>query len=308
MEKAREQMRSSQEGLCCAGYRAFTLIELLTVIAIIAVLAAILFPVFGRVREKARQTSCISNERQLGFALLQYAADADEALPNGVTPDRHSWFWAGEGWAGQSMPYLKSTAVFACPDDDTKGASQNDFVVSYAYNSNLIKNDDGRVESPIPAALSTANLETPTRTVILFEVSGVTANIRALDEGILSGTTGRYFSASSCGLDDRLYAHKTNDTGTDNTYATGLMGGRKASSPSQFDIGTGRHSTGSNYWFADGHTRWLPGSKVSSGIDAPGETCNQDNKPALPGCSISGGTQTAAGTNSATFSATFSTR
>jgi len=61
--------------------RGFTLIELLVVIAIIAILAAILFPVFAKVREKARQTSCLSNEKQLGLAITQYVQDYDEKLP-----------------------------------------------------------------------------------------------------------------------------------------------------------------------------------------------------------------------------------
>src|ERR1051326_5958910 len=64
--------------------KAFTLIELLVVIAIIAILAAILFPVFAQAREKARQTSCLSNEKQLGLAVMQYLQDYDELLPTGT--------------------------------------------------------------------------------------------------------------------------------------------------------------------------------------------------------------------------------
>jgi len=103
--------------------RAFTLIELLVVIAIIAILAAILFPVFAKAREKARQASCLSNEKQISLALLQYTQDNDEALPymyysqvyadggpsNNTAAYRYKWMDA-------IFPYIKSEAVFNCPD------------------------------------------------------------------------------------------------------------------------------------------------------------------------------------------------
>ncbi len=89
----------------------FTLIELLVVIAIIAILAAILFPVFQKVRENARRSSCASNLNQLGLAVVQYTQDADEKYPIGCD---NGW---DSTWATEIQPFVKSLAVFRCPDD-----------------------------------------------------------------------------------------------------------------------------------------------------------------------------------------------
>lgn len=97
---------------------AFTLIELLVVIAIIAILAAILFPVFAQAREKARTITCLSNQKQLGLGLMMYAQDYDERLL------RMSWdcgTWSGVPsltWMDQVYPYVKSTKLFKCPNYD----------------------------------------------------------------------------------------------------------------------------------------------------------------------------------------------
>lgn len=100
----------------------FTLIEILVVIAIISILAAILFPVFARARENARRASCQSNLKQIGLGLLQYIGDYDETLPHsfhgsfgdstpaGTTPDNYKWMDA-------IYPYVKSEALFNCPSD-----------------------------------------------------------------------------------------------------------------------------------------------------------------------------------------------
>src|SRR5580658_6390406 len=96
----------------------FTLIELLVVIAIIAILAAILFPVFAKAREKARQISCASNEKQIGLGILQYVQDSDEMLPPGNGGSTSDDGGAPNGsWAQRCTPYIKSIGIFKCPSN-----------------------------------------------------------------------------------------------------------------------------------------------------------------------------------------------
>jgi prepilin-type N-terminal cleavage/methylation domain-containing protein/prepilin-type processing-associated H-X9-DG protein len=154
--------------------KGFTLIELLVVIAIIAILAAILFPVFAKAREKARQASCLSNGKQLGLALMQYAQDYDEKVcPTrivyipGATPTYGFW---GYG----IMPYIKNSQVFRCPSDSNP-ASWNEYAAwgslktSYAYNCNAAGNYDGN---------ALATFTRPAETILLtdFNVGCIKAN------------------------------------------------------------------------------------------------------------------------------------
>ncbi|BDI33146.1 hypothetical protein CCAX7_51970 [Capsulimonas corticalis] len=92
----------------------FTLIELLVVIAIIAILSAILFPVFAQAREKARSISCLSNLKQIGVAFLQYNQDSDEYFPGLY---QGNWNSSTGRWMDSIQPYIKSTQVFNCPSD-----------------------------------------------------------------------------------------------------------------------------------------------------------------------------------------------
>ena len=107
--------------------RGFTLIELLVVIAIIAILAAILFPVFAKARSKARQTSCLSNTRQLATAVLSYSQDYDECIPTEsgyLNPAGNGVEWGNPGvlgtpnssWSGVISPYIKNLQIWYCPE------------------------------------------------------------------------------------------------------------------------------------------------------------------------------------------------
>ena len=105
--------------------KGFTLIELLVVIAIIAILAAILFPVFAQAREKARQISCASNLKQLELGMLQYVQDYDETFPYAVDNGCQWANCAGNPpthWQRKILPYIKTFGVFSCPDDSKAGA------------------------------------------------------------------------------------------------------------------------------------------------------------------------------------------
>ena len=122
--------------------RGFTLIELLVVIAIIAILAAILFPVFARAREKARQTSCLSNVKQIVLGCQMYLQDYDEAFMlnrgynHGATYPPTIQYWT---WVLLIEPYVKNVNIFECPSDPSPWAYTDPIrnariTGSYAYN------------------------------------------------------------------------------------------------------------------------------------------------------------------------------
>ncbi len=207
--------------------RGFTLIELLVVIAIIAILAAILFPVFAKAREKARQTSCLSNLKQLSLALQMYAQDYDETLcryyrymyMNGT---RYLWWWGDV-----LQPYISNYQILECPSGSwgytyaRPPGLPNPLICSYAFNAvghdvnqNYIGNMGDR---------KLATIQEPSETIILCD---------SKTSEIYTGGSRNYTIMGPNGV---------TDLGTN---------------PSVVRVAI-RHNDGFNNAFCDGHAKWL---------------------------------------------------
>ncbi|RYG73540.1 DUF1559 domain-containing protein [bacterium] len=209
--------------------RGFTLIELLVVIAIIAILAAILFPVFGRARENARRSSCQSNLKQLCLAVAQYSQDYDNCFPLYRQPIATSNTY---GWADSLFTYTKSTQLLQCPSNsDVAPTTPQAFgYTDYCYNLALSTNPGSNAQ----VGVSEAVLQFPSLTLIFIE--SFVANVAG--STVDNGTA------------------RTASRGSSNT--AGLAFG-----PNQH---TTRHLDGANIAFTDGHVKWYRG--VTSGTNA----------------------------------------
>ena len=196
--------------------RGFTLIELLVVIAIIAILAAILFPVFARAREKARQTSCLSNCKQMGLAVMMYCQDYDETYPalqmplaepftyNGFSHHNMLWYMAIE-------PYHRNVQVFNCPSSEVTWRGQYTGNTRYGVNAELTYYWQ---TSRVPATM--AEVRIPAETIVIA---------------------------------DSDWTRSTNDYGWSNSWAL-----RRTPHVSRFI--PARHNDGANITYADGHAKW----------------------------------------------------
>ena len=251
----------------------FTLIELLVVIAIIAILAAILFPVFAGAREKARQTACMSNMKQMGLAFVQYCQDFDEVSPYIVYSGTTNAPWGAPYFYGicpgaQLYPYVKSLAVFRCPSDSLVATTTVDSYLnanhddpcsgcyggvdntSYGWNYYLMElsmeasyptTDAGAIPTPV------SKLQNPSSDAILFDTWG--------QKG---GSLGWLLDSPNS-----FTIRITGSTGFTNVPVTGQ-------SPLPGVIG---HQNGANAVYADGHAKWYSTGYLMAQINAE-NACN----------------------------------
>lgn len=224
-----------------SSLQAFTLIELLVVIAIIAILAAILFPVFGRARENARRGACLSNEKQIGLGLMQYTQDYDEIYPVQTDPNGFVDNYANSAncWITRIQPYVKSWKVFRCPSatDVTTNANllpKGNSDTNYQVNGLLVANAVG--SNGIHVAAVTA----PSEIIWSHELSIATsrANVRP----VWQSSAWKFWSGP-------LYFNE-------------------------------HHFEGGNLLFADGHAKWRKKSQIcvkDFGLSRSTQTCGVPN-------------------------------
>lgn len=236
--------------------RGFTLIELLVVIAIIAILAAILFPVFAKAREKARQTSCLSNIKQQALGVAMYMDDYDNNYPMRFAEGASTTNAGGFAyWSDLIQPYLKSYQIAACPSWKSPygAAAATVFNNGYTANAHVFTSYyfiSGGTPSPTRSETSVVN---PANCYMIFDGAcpfmGSSLTVFPMLNNMAGGDNGAWYQ----------YIPGTADLAAAAGYGTGAT---VLNSPCSDDFKNGRHNGGINMAFCDGHAKWLKSSVV----------------------------------------------
>ena len=249
---------------------AFTLVELLVVIAIIAILAAILFPVFARARENARRSSCQSNMKQIGLGILQYAQDYDETFPTGSS-DVPAMIAAGqESWDSLIAPYLGQKValqynegagqILQCPSDGRRriyGTTARTYsLASGPYTYYGVGQSDGGFVGPYEAFGPASDYKYYRRGRRLAEFSDTAGTLMAVENPANTDNSGSYNN------NNMLAKSQSSLCGSPADQAANVNNGAPGN-PLHFD--------GWNYLFVDGHVKFLrPSRTIGSGtLSAP---------------------------------------
>jgi prepilin-type N-terminal cleavage/methylation domain-containing protein/prepilin-type processing-associated H-X9-DG protein len=219
-----------------AGKRTgFTLIELLVVIAIIAILAAILFPVFARARENARRASCQSNLKQIGLGFMQYAQDYDEKMPFNYNYLDSPANTTLARWQDLLQPYVKSYQLMVCPSY-TSGTTY-----TFGRNTTLFQATFPNAPAALPIAYGANTVAAGTAptgfTAAPPILSGSSISLAAIDE---VATTILVMDVNSLDVERWEYTDFGSTPRVDK-----------------------RHLEGANYLFTDGHVKWLKNTSPS---------------------------------------------